>query len=138
MEFPLGRHDLGVDTRDFNAGVQTGFVVRLDDISGVDLTGSNTAVVWSLGTWETALRPTIRSSKGVEEGIFLLEAEPRLMRGVLLHQFSAFGTIVEFVGCSVRVVAFGEDEDVVTTSEWVRVHSDGLEIDIGIVSGGLT
>jgi hypothetical protein len=56
---PLGRHDLSVDTGDVDTGVQTGTVVSLDDITAVDLAGTDTAVVRTLGTGETATGPAV-------------------------------------------------------------------------------
>lgn len=40
LEFPLGRHDLGVDTGDLDTSVQAGAVVGLDDVTGKDLAGT--------------------------------------------------------------------------------------------------
>ena len=40
LELPLGRHDLGVDTADFDASVQADAVVSLDEITCVDLPGA--------------------------------------------------------------------------------------------------
>ena len=40
LEFPLTRHNLGVDTGDGDAGVETSSVMRLDHISSVDSSSS--------------------------------------------------------------------------------------------------
>jgi len=40
LELPLGGHDLGVDTRDVDAGVEAGAVVSLDQVAGKDLAGT--------------------------------------------------------------------------------------------------
>lgn len=40
LELPLRRHDLSVDARDLNAGVEAGAVVGLNDVTGVDLAGT--------------------------------------------------------------------------------------------------
>lgn len=47
LELPLGRHDLGVDTRDVDARVEAGPVVRLDQVTRKDLAGSYTRRVRS-------------------------------------------------------------------------------------------
>ena len=46
--------------------------MRLDEISGIYLAGSHTAIVWSLGSWETSLGPTIRPSVKTKKSVFLL------------------------------------------------------------------
>jgi len=130
LEFPLRGHDFSIDSTDFDSAVQAGLVVCLDDIAGIDFAGSDAAVVWTLWTGETTLRPAVGSIEGVKEGVFLFETEPRVMVLELFHQFVAFGAVVEFVGGAVRVVAFCEDEHVVPTSEGVRIHGNGFEVDI--------
>jgi hypothetical protein len=130
LELPLRGHDFSVDSANLDSAVHACLVVCLDDISCVDFAGSDTAVVWALGTGESTLRPSVGSIEGIEERVFLFEAEPRIMLLELLHQFVAFGTVVEFVGGAVGVEAFCENENVVSTSEGVGVHGNGLEVDI--------
>jgi len=137
LEFPLGGHDFGVNTADFDTRVQAGLVVCFYDIASVDLAGTDTTVVWTLWSWETADGPAVRSAEGIEESILLFKTEPRIVLLVFLHQLGAFGAVVELVRCAVRVVAFGENEDVVSTPEGVGVHGNGLKVDIGIVSRSL-
>jgi len=130
LELPLRGHDFSVDSADLDSAVQACLVVCLDDISGVDFAGSDTAVVWTLWTGKSTCGPSVRSIEGIEEGVFLFETEPRIMFLELLHQFVAFGAVVEFVGGTVGVEAFCENKDVVPTSEGVRVHGNGFEVDI--------
>lgn len=54
------------------------YVVGLDEITGKDLSGTDTTVVWTLGTWETHLGPTEWLSIGIKESVLLLETEPWL------------------------------------------------------------
>src|SRR5436189_6364435 len=61
LEFPLRRHDFGVNTADFDTTVQTGFVVCFNDITSVNFTRSDTAIVWALWTWESTGWPTVGS-----------------------------------------------------------------------------
>ena len=137
LEFPLRGHDLSVDSADLDSAVQARLVVCLDDITGIDFACSDTAVVGPLWTGETALRPSIRTIEGIEEGVFLFETEPRIVFLVFLHQLGTFGAVVEFVGGSVRIVAFCENEDIVPTSERVRKHSDGFQVDIRVMPRSL-
>lgn len=48
LELPLGGHDFGVGSRDLNAGVQAGAVVRFDNVAHDNLSGTDTAVVRTL------------------------------------------------------------------------------------------
>lgn len=55
------------------------YVVSLDEITGKDLAGSDSAVVRTLGGGEPTLGPTIRLTIRVEQGVLLLESEPGLV-----------------------------------------------------------
>lgn len=82
LELPLGWHDLRVDARDLDAGVQAGLVMRLDDVAAIHLAGTDTAVIRPLWTWEAAHRP-LGPSVGcifvLHQGVFLLQTEPSLV-----------------------------------------------------------
>ena len=56
-----------------------------DDITAVDLAGTDTAVVWSLRSRETILGPAVWPAVRAKEGVFLLETEPGLMLLVSIH-----------------------------------------------------
>lgn len=109
----------------------------LDDIPLDDLAGTNTAVIRSLGSREAILGPAERPVLKVEEGVFLLEAKPRLVFGVGLHQLGSFMAVVELVRCAVRVPALGQDDDVGLTAERIRVDGNGLEEHVRIVASRL-
>lgn len=138
MEFPLGRHDLGVGARDLDTGEQASLVVSLDDISAVHLAGTYTTVIWALWTWETASGPAVWLVEHVEEGVFLLETEPWLVRLVSLHELGGLVAVVELVWGSIWIPALGDDQDVWCTTEWIWVEGDRSEVDIGVVAGGLS
>lgn len=137
LVLPLSGHDLGVDTGDVDTGVQAGLVVSLNDVTAVDLAGSDTAVVRTLRTRETALGPAVWPSVGAKEGVFLLKTEPEVLAGVCLHQLSSLVAVVELVGGAIGVPGLTEDKDVVSLAEGVREDSNGADIDIGVVAGGL-
>jgi len=130
LEFPLRGHDFGVDTADVYTSVQARLVVGLNDVTGVDFAGSDAAVVWALRSWETADGPAVWFSKGIEKRVLLLETEPGLVLSVFFHQLGAFGAVVELVWCTIRIVAFGEHEDVVPATERVGVHGNRFEVHI--------
>lgn len=58
---------------------------------------------------------------------------------MLLHQLGSFVSVVELVGCAIGHPALGKDEDVVTAlgAERVGIDSDGLQVDVTVVTGGL-
>lgn len=89
---------------------------------------------------EWSAHPAERTVRNVQQGVLLLEAEPRLLAGVLLHQLGGLVSVVELVRCAVGHPALGKDEDVVATlgAEGVWVDGDGLDVDIAVVAGGLS
>ena len=98
---------------------------------------TSTAVVGTLGTGEAALGPAVRSAICVEEGIFLLQTEPR---DILLREVHNLGGVVAVVGLvrgAIVVVALCEDEDVIATAEGVLEDGGGTEVDVGVVARGL-
>ena len=137
LVLPLRGHDLGVDTGDVDTSVQASPVVSLDNVTAVDLASTDTTVVRTLGTGETATGPAIRPAIGTEKGVLLLQTEPELLLGVGLHQAGGIVAVVELVWASIGVPGLAEDEDVVTLAEGVGEDSDGAEVDIGVVTGGL-
>lgn len=137
LVLPLGGHDLSVNTGDVDTGEQAGAVVSLDDITAVDLAGTDTTVVRTLGTGETTTGPAVRPAISAEEGVLLLKAEPELLLGVGLHQAGGIVAVVELVGASIGIPGLAENEDVVTLAEGVGEDGDGAKVDIGVVTGGL-
>jgi hypothetical protein len=137
LVLPLGRHDLGVGAGDLDTSVQAGLVVSLDDVALHDLAGADTAVVGALGSRETVCGPAIGTVVEVEESVLLLETEPRLVLGVLLHQLRSLMAVVELVRGPVGVPALGKDDDVGRATEGVGEDGNGLEVDIGVLTRGL-
>jgi len=98
---------------------------------------TDTAVVRTLGTGETALGPLEWLIIDIEEGILLFEAEPRLVCGGLIHDLFSVMAIVSPVGGSVVVVAFCEDENVLAAAEGIAEDGSRTKIDVRVVSWGL-
>lgn len=46
-------------------------------------------------------------------------------------------TIVELVGCSIRIPGLAHHQDIVTQTNGVGVHSDGSDVHVAVVPGGL-
>ncbi len=83
LELPLAGHDLGVDARDAEAGVEARVEVRLDDVTAEHLVGADAAVVEALRRGEAAGGEAERAAV-LEERVLLLDAEERLLAGELL------------------------------------------------------
>lgn len=137
LVFPLRRHDLSVDAGDVDAGVQTSTVVGLDDVTAVDLAGTDTAVVRALGTGETTTGPAVGPSIGTEQSVLLFQTEPELLLGVGLHQASSLVAVVELVRAAIGIPGLTQDQNVVALAERVGEDRAGAEVDIGVVTGSL-
>lgn len=137
LELPLGGHDLGIGAGDFDAGVEAGLVVRLDNITTKDLGGADTAVVGALGTGETVGGPSVGAIRQVEQGVLLLEAKPGLSRGMGLHEAGALVTIVVLVWRAIRVPTLAHDEDIGGAAQRIGEDGDGAQVDVRVVAGGL-
>ena len=83
LELPLADHHLGVDAADRQAGGEAVVEVLLDDLAAEDLVGADAAVVAALRGREAADREAVRAAV-LEERVLLLDAEQRLVLGVLL------------------------------------------------------
>ena len=137
LKFPLSGHDFRVDTRDLDAGEQTSLVVCLNDISAIDLASTHTAIVRSLWSRETTLRPAIRPTIKTQEGIFLLETKPGFLACIGFHEPSSFVAIVELVGGAIMVPCFTQDQDVLASTERIGVDRYRTEVNIRVVARGL-
>ena len=138
LVFPLSRHDFSIGTRNLNTSVHAGLVVCLNDITAVDTTSTDTAVVRTLRARETTLGPAVWPAVGAQEGVFLLQTEPDFVMAVGFHQSCGFMAIVEFVGSAIGVPGLAHDENVLTQTDWIGVNGNRSDVDIGIVTRGLT
>ena len=98
---------------------------------------TSSAVVGALRARETALWPTVGGTVNVEEGVLLLKTEPGFNVLCKNHDLIGVVAVVGPVRGAIVVVAFGKDNDVVTTTERVGVVSDGAEVDIRVAARGL-
>lgn len=81
LVLPLGRHNLGVDSRHVDASKEASTVVCLDQLSANRTACSSRAVVRPLRTWVAVLWPAKRPLGGsVKESVLLLNSEPRLLQ----------------------------------------------------------
>jgi hypothetical protein len=137
LVLPLRGHDLSVNTRDLNASVETSLVVSLDNVTAVNLTVTDTAVVRALGRGEATSGPAVGVSKVIKKGVLLLNAKPNISIGVSIHELGALVSVVRAIGGTIRVVALSKNNNVVTESERIGVNGNGSEVDIRVVAGGL-
>ena len=144
---PLARHNLSVGARDLDASVEAGSVVCVGNDSSKAVVGTDRAVVRSLGSGITIVRPSkgpgrelgLRSDKGV----LLLNAIPGLFLWALvedaLHMVAEVG-VGRHELLTIAVLpspSLGHHELVVALAEGIPVHCHGLHDDLGVVSGGL-
>jgi hypothetical protein len=134
---PLSRHDLGVDTRDLDASVQASLEMGLDNVTAEHLAGTDTTIVGTLSTRETPVWPAIWPAGRAKECVLLLETEPEVLRGVVLHEFGSLMAVVELVRAAIRVPRLAKDKNVFTPAEWVREERDRADVDVRVVTRGL-
>lgn len=111
--------------------------VNRPSIVRVETIRTNTAVVRALGSREAALGPAIGIAVNIEEGVLLLETEPRLMVLGEIHDLLGVVTVVGAVGSTVVVVSLGENEDVLSAAERVLEDGGRTEMDVRVVTWGL-
>jgi hypothetical protein len=108
--------------------------VRHEEVGGEKGLRTNTAVIRTLGTWETSFGPTVWLIVGIKEGVLLLEAEPWFVFLDGVHHLLCMVTVVSPVRSTIVVVGLGEDEDVVATTEGIPEDRGWAKVDIGIVA----
>ena len=116
---------------------QACLVVSLDNVTLDNLAGTDTTVVRALGSRETQRGPAEGAVVEIKQSVLLLETEPGLVLGVGLHHLIGLIAVVELVGGAVGVPALGQDDDVGGAAERVGEDSDGAQVDVGVVTGGL-
>jgi len=118
--------------------VEASSVVSLDNVAAIDLVGTNTAVVGSLGSGETVLGPSEGVHVLVQEGVFLFDSEPGLLVLGFLHDFIAALSVVGLCWLLVVFVGLAEDQLVVVQPEGVCVDGNGVEVGVRVLALSLT
>ena len=59
--------------------------MSLDNVTAIDASDANTAVVWTLRTRVAILRPAIWPAVSGQEGVFLLKTKPDFVLGIGFH-----------------------------------------------------
>lgn len=137
LELPLGGHNFSVSSGDLDTREQASLVVSLYNISAVNLAGTNSTVVWTLGTWETIYGPAIGSIGHVKKSVLLLKTEPWFMLLVGLHELGSLVAVVELVWRSIGIPALTDNQNVWALTEWIGEDSNRSEVNIGVVAWSL-
>jgi hypothetical protein len=143
LVFLLSRHDLSVGSTDLNSGVKAGTVDGIGDSTSVGVLGTGRAVVGALGTvGNTILGPAEGSTLiKVEEGEFLLKAEPDFLVLLSLEGSGGKCTSVSGKSLSSRSVSITHDQNVVNTigtrAEGILENSAGSQNNLRVISGSL-
>ena len=112
--------------------------MEFDEVTASDAKCADAAVVRTLWAREAARRETVRPlGLWVEEGVFLLEAEPRLLVAVLVLSLASGCTRVGRDWGSVDMEGLAHHENVVATADWIRELSNWLEHNVALVAGCL-
>lgn len=111
--------------------------MSLDNVAAENFVGAYTAVVGPLRSGESVLRPTERVHIVVEQRVFLLDAEPRLLIGCQLHGFKAGVAVVGLGGLLVVLVRVAQDETVVAQVERIAVDGNWVKVDVRVASFSL-
>lgn len=149
LVFELTGHHFDVGARDGHSSIQASLVVGVSDCAAEAHVGSNRAVVGTLGTRVTIVGP----AKGLlgelgrlgDECVLLLDTVPGLLvlDGLvlpdLLGKVSEVSVGRDKLGTLVVLPspALTHDDDVVTSTEGVSKHSDGLEDHLRLLGDGL-
>ena len=83
--------------------------MSFNNVAAEDLIRSDTAIVWSLRTGESILRPAVRPVIGSEQGILLLQTKPWLLLCIGVHQSLGFMAIIELVGTAIPIPSLAKD-----------------------------
>merc|ERR1712058_128828 len=85
LELPLSWHHLCVGSTDLDSGIHAAFDMSSLNISTINRSGTNSAIVGSLGSRKTILWPTKGMLVIIKQGILLLDPKPGFVLIGLLH-----------------------------------------------------
>ena len=137
LKLPLARQHLGVDPVNHQARFETGPGVGLDGYPPEGHVGADAAVVRALRSGEAGGGEAERGA-AAEQGVFLLEAKPRLVfRRAGGQHLAQVRPGIGGVGRAVRVEHLAQDQEVPGAAQGVSDEGRRLQDQIGVVAGGL-
>ena len=107
------------------------------NVSPVDISGPDSAVVRSLGPRVAVLGPTERLLVIIEQGVLLLNSKPGLLVLCLLHDLKTILPLVGLHWLIFVVIRVTEDEEIVSLGERAGGHLDWMKVDIPIGASSL-
>merc|ERR1712035_79158 len=102
------------------------------NIPSIYFSGTNSTIVWTLGSRKSILWPTQRMLVIIKQGVLLLNSKPGFVLLGLLHDLKTLFPVVGNHGLVLVIISFTKHKDVITEGEWTRVHLDRLQIHIRI------
>ena len=133
LEFPLTRHDLGVDPGDLQSGLKACVQMRLDYVAPEHLVGADAAVIATLGRRKPDVREAERPG-AFEERVLLLDAEPGVESLEPLRHLDVRAAHVRLVRLAVDEHDLAQNELVVTTADRVRANEHRLQHAVRLVA----
>merc|ERR1719331_289226 len=140
LVLPLPRHDLRVDPRDPEPGLDAGVEVGLREGTAVGRLGAHAAVVVALGGGVAHLGPAEDAPVLAHHGVLLLEAVEGLVRddaGVGLEEVGQGAAGVGGVRGAVGLQHLAHDQHVVPAADGVGVGRHGLQQAVRVLAHGL-
>ncbi|KAH9408329.1 hypothetical protein TYRP_012001 [Tyrophagus putrescentiae] len=136
LKLPLGGHHLCVNAANLYARIETGAVVRLNDVTAKNAPGADAAVVGALWGGIASRRPSeaLRALVAVQQRVLLLQAKDGLLLGHLLHGLGGGVASVGGMGRLVVVDGLAEDENVVASAGRVGVDAHWLQVHVRVVA----
>ena len=126
LELPLTHHHFGVGALYTQPGLQAGGGVTLDDVPPRHFVAAHAAVVRTLWSGETGLGPP-HGPPVLEEGVFLLNPEDRLLIGVLLRRLRARPARIGRMRGEVGEQDLAHHQFVALRTQGVRADENGLQ-----------
>merc|ERR1711963_412620 len=134
LELPLRWHYLSIRARDSDARIETGLVVSFHDVSSVNISSTDSTVVWPLGSWETILGPTKGVAVLAQQGVLLFNAKPGMLVLCFLHNLIASFPVVGLSRLLVVLVRLAHHHDVAAAPERILVHLDRVQVRVRVAA----
>src|SRR5690554_5681338 len=123
LEFPLTRHDLGVDPRDLQPSGEAGVEMLFCDLAPLHELGADPAIIRPLRRRIAVVRETIRPP-AFHKGIFLLEPVPSLEIEMSLLELGERPTRIGAIRRPVGILDLAEDQNMIAAAQGIGTMKD--------------